>query len=115
VAQSPEGPGSPPKNEVAAFVIGLVLGLGIGGSVLTLVAFAIVAWLTQLLFPTSSNNIAWLSLLADIPALALGWWAIVRSRKAMNFFSGALIGLAAGMLGGVTLCALMLGGLGDMH
>jgi hypothetical protein len=117
VAQSPESPagGTPPKSEVAAFVIGLVLGLGIGGTILTLVAFALVVWLTQLLFPKSSNDVAWLPYLADIPALALGWWAIVQSRKAMNFFSGALIGLAAGMLGGVTICALMLGGLGDMH
>jgi hypothetical protein len=29
----------------------------------------------------------------------------------MNFFSGALIGLAAGMLGGVSLCAFIFSGL----
>jgi hypothetical protein len=110
VAQSPEGPagGVPaPKNEVAAFVIGLVLGLGIGGPLLTLVWIAVVSNVAQLLFPHSSNNMTWLPYFGDILALALGWWAIVQSRKALNFFSGALIGLAAGMLGGVTLCSFM--------
>ncbi len=95
MALSPEGPSGgapPPKNEIAAFVIGLVLGLGAGGTILTLVAFAIIAGLTQLFFPKSSNNIAWLPFLGAIPALALGWWAVVLSRRAMNFFSGALIG-----------------------
>ena len=118
MAQSPEGPagGAPaPKNEVAAFVIGVVLGLGVGGTLLTFVWIAVVANIAQLLFPRSSNNMTWLPYFGDVLALALGWWAVMQSRKTLNFFSGALIGLAAGMLGGVTLCALMLGGLGDMH
>jgi amino acid transporter len=117
VAQSPEGPagGAPtPKSEVGAFVIGLILGLGVGGTVLTLLSFAIVAGLTQLLSPRAQGD-SWVLFFAAIPALGLGWWAVVLSRSAINFFSGALIGLAAGMLGGTALCAVMVGGLSDMH
>jgi hypothetical protein len=112
VAQSPDGPaGGPPapRSEVAAFVIGLVLGLVIGGTLLTLAWIAVVANVAQLLFPRSSNNMAWLPYLGDVIALALAWWAVMQTRKTLNFFSGALIGLAAGMLGGVTLCSVMFG------
>ena len=116
MAPSPEEPagGAPLReNQIAAFVIGLVLGLGIGGTLLTLLCFGAVSLLSSLLFPKAQGD-GWLAFFTALPALALGWWAVVLSRKALNFFSGAVIGLAAGLLGGTALCAIMIGGLGNV-
>lgn len=122
---SPEGPpdGGPPaaappphkEGDIIGFVIGLVIGLPVGGTVLTLLFLIIVAGVVQLLLPSASGDSTRWMFLGGVPALALGWWAVVMSRKAMNFFTGALIGLAAGLLGGTALCALMMGGLSNMH
>ena len=117
MAPSPEDPTggapSPAQKDVAAFVIGLIVGLGVGGVVLTMIFFFTVAAIVSLVFPKTSNNL-WFTYFGTIPAVALGWWAVMQSRKAMNFVSGGLIGLAAGMLGGVSLCGFLMGSLGNM-
>ena len=116
MAPSPEEPagGAPLReNQIAAFVIGLVLGLGIGGTLLTLLCFGAVSIATSLLFPKVPGN-GWLTFFTAVPALALGWWAVVLSRKAINFFSGAVIGLAAGLLGGTALCGILISGFGSV-
>ena len=100
-------PPSPPKERIGGFIAGLLLGLVVGGTLLTLLSYGGVALLASFLFPKSTGG--WLPFFSSIPALALGWWAIVLSRKALNFFSGALVGLAAGMLGGTALCAAITG------
>jgi hypothetical protein len=91
-----------------AFLIGLLLGLAIGATVLTMLSFVIIGALTLKFLAHAPFNVAVLTFLGDIPALALGWWGVAQTRKATNFFSGALIGLGAGMLGGVTLGSLFL-------
>jgi uncharacterized membrane protein YeiH len=112
VQQSPESPSGaapPPKhNDIAGFIIGIVLGLGVGGSVLTLIVFWLVAALVSSIFKSATPG--WFAFFAVLPSLGLAWWAIMRSRKALNFVAGALIGLAAGLLGGVSLCSLMFSG-----
>ena len=115
MAQSPEGPtgAKGPRSDTAAFVTGIVLGLGVGGLVLTLLFFFIAAAIAESL-PGSPQATGFV-FLGVIPALALGWWAVMRTRQAMNFISGALIGLAAGMLGGVSLCGILIGGFSNMH
>lgn len=115
MALSPENPpGAPPPspNAIGAFVGGIVLGLVLGGTVLMLLFVALAAGIVSMLFPKSTGN--WYPLLAMVPAFALGWWAVMRTRKSMSFFSGMLIGLAAGTLGGTALCAITLGGLGNL-
>jgi hypothetical protein len=114
VALSPETPagGAPPqKSGTAGFIIGILLGLFVGATVLMLISFGTIAGLMSWLLPNAVNNSGFFQFLGLIPALALGWWAIVRLRYGMNFVSGSLIGLSVGMLGGVTLCSLMYSGL----
>jgi hypothetical protein len=113
VALSPEGPAAgapPPKSGIAGFVTGIILGLILGATVLMLISFGTIAALTALLLPKAGNS-GFLQFLGLIPALALGWWAIVRLRYGLDFFSGALIGLSVGMLGGVALCSILYSGL----
>ena len=113
--QSPNPPSGaapqPPSSDTAGFIIGVIVGLGIGGTILTMVVFLGMAAIVSFLIP-SAGNTSWWALIGTLPALALGWWAVVMTRKAMNFISGGLIGLAAGLLGGVSLCTLMFAGLG---
>jgi hypothetical protein len=103
----------PAPNETLAFVIGLVVGLFVGGTALTLMDFLALALLAGVLH-TAGQSTTWFLMLGTLPALALAWLAIVQSRKAMNFVSGGLIGAAAGLLGGATICALTFGALGSM-
>jgi hypothetical protein len=120
VEQSPSpadaGASPPPKspNDVATFVIGLLVGLGVGGTVLTMIVMFAVAALIGVLAPKAADGAGFL-FAGVVPALALGWWAVVLSRKVLNFVSGFVIGLAAGLLGGTSLCALVLGGLSNTH
>jgi hypothetical protein len=123
VGLSPEDPpgGGPPAvapprkdGDTIGFIIGLVIGLPVGGSLLTLLVLFIVGVIATYVFKSQTESTWWL-MLGEIPALALAWLAIVQSRKALNFVSGALIGLAAGLLGGTALCAVTLGGLSNMH
>jgi len=114
VEQSPSSAPPPAPNDTAAFVIGLVVGLFVGGTVLTLVVFFVVAMLAGVLH-VAGENTTWFLLLGTLPALGFGWLAIVQSRKVLNFISGGLIGVAAGLLGGTTLCAFLFGALGKMQ
>ena len=116
MAQSPEGPAGapPPQPNVAGFVLGILLGLAIGGTVLTLLFFFFASWVAELLPGRAAQSTAYV-FLGIGPALALGWWAVVRTRHSLNPISGILIGLAAGMLGGVSLCGVLVGGLSNMR
>ncbi len=65
-------------------------------------------------FSRSSNpNLAFV--VVYVLGVALGIWALVLARARIDFTSGFVGGIAAGLLGLTALCNVLLSGLGTMH
>jgi hypothetical protein len=108
VEPSSETPSRPPGN-AGLYVFGLLVGLLVGGTVLTLPIFLAIAALVEGFLPNSMHRSVWFILLGALPALAIGWFGLVRTRHGLTFISGALVGMAAGLLGGTAICGGLLG------
>jgi hypothetical protein len=103
----------PVKTDVTALVIGLVVGLLLGGSVVTLILFLLFG--VAMDQAAKTNGPALTFILEYVVAVLLGVGAAVALRRSVGFGSGLLLGLAAGLLGGTALCNVLAGGLNNMH
>lgn len=94
------------------FIGGLIAGFAIGGVVLMPVAV-----LTSVLvfnrFSNANPNLAFIAVY--VLGVALGLWALALVRSRVDFTSGFVGGIAAGLLGLTALCNVLLGGLGNMR
>ena len=98
----------PKKGLDGAFIVGIVLGLLVGGTILTLIVYA-----GALLVSAGSAPLTY-AITFGI-AVGLGVWGTILARKYLGFGSGIVIGLAAGLLGGAAVCAGAVNGLSNMH
>lgn len=103
----------PVKPDVTTFIIGLVVGLFLGGSALTLVLFVLFG--VGLGQSEKTNGLGLAFILEYVVAILLGIGAAIAVRRRVGIVSGLLLGLAAGLLGGTTLCNVLAGGLNNMH
>ena len=103
----------PVKADVTAFIIGLVVGLFLGGSVLTLILFLVFGLAVDQVQKTNGLGLAFI--LEYVAAVFIGIGAALALRRRVGIISGLLLGLAAGLLGGTALCNVIAGGLNNMH
>ena len=93
------------------FIFGLAIGAAIGG----FVAMPIAVLAMSLIFNSLHVSPAYAFIVIYVIGGGLGAWGLWRSRKAVDFVNGFVIGSAAGLLGLAALCNVLLGGLGNMH
>jgi hypothetical protein len=108
VATMPQGP------QVGPMIIGIVVGMGLGGTVLFFCVLLVIGVLSATMGGRAndvSTQIAFV--IAYIVAAGAGLWGVLLARKAVNFLAGLIIGLAAGLLGSSALCNLIIGA--SMH
>lgn len=100
----------PPPANTGAFIGALIGGLFAGGTILTLVVF-----LFGLLIDATRNG-SFAGIVFDYAvAVAICALGFVLVRKNVGFLSGFVIGAAAGLLGGISVCSGIAGGLNNMH
>jgi hypothetical protein len=92
------------------FIGGLIAGFAVGGVVLMPAA---VLTSTYVFSRSSNANLAFI--VVYVLGIVLGIWALVLVRARIDFASGFVAGIAAGLLGLTALCNVLLGGLGNMH
>lgn len=93
------------------FIGGLIAGFLLGALVLMPVAVLIATFVFERF--TANENYAFMAVYAV--GIALGVWALALGRAQIDFISGLVGGLAAGLLGLGALCQVLIGGLGTMH
>ena len=86
-----------PNRSPGAFAAGIAVGVVFGGFLLTIVIFFPVMGLMS-----SSPAIAFV--VSYVVGIALGASAFSLTRRATNFWTGLMIGSAAGLLGATALC-----------
>jgi len=87
----------PPSRSPGAFAAGIAVGVVFGGILLTILVFFPVMGLM-------SSSPAMAFVVSYVAGLALGAWAFFLTRRWMNFWTGLMIGSAAGLLGATALC-----------
>jgi hypothetical protein len=92
-------------------IVGIVVGILAGGSVVT---FCVFLGFT-LIFNRLGNGGLFAFIASYIVVALLGMWSFVTVRKGIHFGSGLLIGITGGLLGGISLCSALTGGLSNMH
>jgi hypothetical protein len=91
------------------FIGGLIAGFVVGGLILTPIAFFTAA------FAFNKLNASYVFVSIYVLAFVLGGFAFWRIRVGLDFLSGFLTGVAAGLLGLAGLCNIVIGGLGNTH
>lgn len=93
------------------FVGGLIAGFLLGALVLMPAAVLTATFVFERF--TANENYAFIAVYAV--GIALGVWAVALGRARIDFISGLVGGIAAGLLGLGALCQVLIGGLGTMH
>jgi hypothetical protein len=94
------------------FIGGLIAGFALGG-VVVMPAAVLTAMLVFTHFSNANPN--WAFIAVYVLGVALGIWALALVRSRIDFISGFVGGIAAGLLGLTALCNVLLGGFGNMR
>ena len=90
---------------VGVTIAGVIVGLVIGSTGLTLLTFFILASALQ-----NVSLVAWIA--CYVVGVAVGVGGIFLMRRRAGFWSGFVLGAGIGLLGGTALCNVMVSGLG---
>lgn len=105
-----------PPASTGAFIGGIVAGLFAGGTGLTLLVFLLGLLIAAGLDRVTHNASTFVAILICYAiALGIGVLGVILVRKNVGFLSGFVIGVAAGLLGGVSICGGIAGGFSNMH
>lgn len=105
-----------PPASTGAFIGGIVAGLFAGGTGLTFLIFLLGLLIAAALEQIAHNASMLVALFISYAiALGIGFLGIILVRKNVGFLSGFVIGIAAGVFGGVSICSGIAGGLNNMH
>ena len=104
----------PPAN-TGAFIGGVVAGLFAGGTGLTLIVFLVGLAIAVLFDPKHNGSAIVADIFSYAIAAAVAALGIFFVRRNVGFLSGFVLGVAAGLLGGISVCSGITSGLNNMH
>lgn len=94
-----------PKRASGAFAAGIAVGVIFGGAILLAIIFFP---LMGLLSDRGGSGAPFVFLITYVIGIAIGLWAFYLSKRWLNFWTGLMMGSAAGLLGATALCNVII-------